>query len=228
MRDQDALLYAISDEPHDDLPRFVYADWLEENGDPQRAEFIRVQCQLDALSPLDPDRLPWEIRQAELLQVHVSGWLEQARASLPIRVGVFKRGFPVVTVEADDVEALESLPTHVPLGGLCVNVPPQDESWLGTGRAMLRAVGIGDRSAAFWSSPALKRVAWLRIQCIRDDSIVRSLIRSEALSHINTLELHSCITLPVGLGDEGLMELRDPPHSPAFAALPSGTAPPGS
>lgn len=34
---------AISARPLDDLPRLVYADWLEEQGDPDRAEFIRVQ-----------------------------------------------------------------------------------------------------------------------------------------------------------------------------------------
>jgi len=44
-----ALLAAIWAAPHDDLPRLVYADWLDESGDPAkaaRAEFIRVQCEL--------------------------------------------------------------------------------------------------------------------------------------------------------------------------------------
>jgi uncharacterized protein (TIGR02996 family) len=30
----------------DDAPRLVYADWLEEHGDADRAEFIRAQCEL--------------------------------------------------------------------------------------------------------------------------------------------------------------------------------------
>ena len=38
----DALLRAIIDSPADDTPRLVCADWLDENGDPARAEFIRV------------------------------------------------------------------------------------------------------------------------------------------------------------------------------------------
>jgi uncharacterized protein (TIGR02996 family) len=33
----------------DHVTRLVYADWLEENGDPQRAEFIRVQCADDQI-----------------------------------------------------------------------------------------------------------------------------------------------------------------------------------
>ena len=49
MTDGDALLAAIYHNPHDDTPRLVYADWLEENGDEARAEFIRVQCRIAAL-----------------------------------------------------------------------------------------------------------------------------------------------------------------------------------
>jgi uncharacterized protein (TIGR02996 family) len=40
----DAFMRAIRAAPDDDGPRLVYADWLEENGEPARAEFIRVQC----------------------------------------------------------------------------------------------------------------------------------------------------------------------------------------
>lgn len=42
--DEDALLRAILDRPDDDLPRLVLADWLDEHGEGERAEFIRVQC----------------------------------------------------------------------------------------------------------------------------------------------------------------------------------------
>lgn len=38
-----ALLQAILADPQDDLPRLAYADWLEENGRQERAEFIRAQ-----------------------------------------------------------------------------------------------------------------------------------------------------------------------------------------
>ena len=38
-----ALLRACKDEPEDDAPRLVLADWLEEHGDEQRARFIRRQ-----------------------------------------------------------------------------------------------------------------------------------------------------------------------------------------
>ena len=41
MADGDALLRGILTRAADDAPRLVYADWLDENGQPDRAAFIR-------------------------------------------------------------------------------------------------------------------------------------------------------------------------------------------
>ena len=38
----DPFVAAICAEPDDDLPRLIYADWLDDRGDP-RGEFIRLQ-----------------------------------------------------------------------------------------------------------------------------------------------------------------------------------------
>lgn len=58
------LLQAVCASPDDDTPRLVLADWWEEHGQPDRAEFVRVQCELakpgSALEPLpfgDPNAL---------------------------------------------------------------------------------------------------------------------------------------------------------------------------
>jgi len=45
MTDGPALLAAILANPDEDTPRLMYADWLDENGQPERAEFIRVQIE---------------------------------------------------------------------------------------------------------------------------------------------------------------------------------------
>lgn len=45
----DAILRAILEEPRDDLHRLAFADWLEEQGDDARAEFVRVQIRLGLL-----------------------------------------------------------------------------------------------------------------------------------------------------------------------------------
>ena len=46
MSDGDALLKAILKNPACDTARLVYADWLQENGEGDRAEFIRLQVGL--------------------------------------------------------------------------------------------------------------------------------------------------------------------------------------
>lgn len=43
--DQRAILMAIDADPENDIPRLVYADWLEEHDQPERAEFIRVESE---------------------------------------------------------------------------------------------------------------------------------------------------------------------------------------
>jgi len=48
--DRERLYRAILDDPEDTTLRLVYADCLEEQGDPQ-AEFIRVQCRMDGMEP---------------------------------------------------------------------------------------------------------------------------------------------------------------------------------
>ena len=43
------LLAAIKADPADDLPRLLAADWLADHDEGERAEFIRVQCELAQL-----------------------------------------------------------------------------------------------------------------------------------------------------------------------------------
>jgi uncharacterized protein (TIGR02996 family) len=50
------FLQEIIASPDDDTPRLIYADWLDERGDP-RGEFIRVQCELATLTR--PAATPW-------------------------------------------------------------------------------------------------------------------------------------------------------------------------
>jgi uncharacterized protein (TIGR02996 family) len=42
MREREALLEAIFAAADDDLPRLVYADWLDDHGEADQAEFIRA------------------------------------------------------------------------------------------------------------------------------------------------------------------------------------------
>lgn len=65
LREEDALRAEIAARPDDDLPRLIYADWLEERGEP-RGELIRLQCEL-AGGGCDHDRRrQLETREAEV------------------------------------------------------------------------------------------------------------------------------------------------------------------
>ena len=55
--DGPALLAAILANPEDDTPRLVYADWLDENAQPFRAEFIRAQIAVALGTATDRQRI---------------------------------------------------------------------------------------------------------------------------------------------------------------------------
>jgi uncharacterized protein (TIGR02996 family) len=77
MSDRAAFVSAIAAAPDDDLPKLVFADWLDENGDPNRAEFIRLSVayfrEATAFPPKpDPAKLA---RIRELFHAHHLAWL---------------------------------------------------------------------------------------------------------------------------------------------------------
>ncbi len=53
-----ALLAAVIADPEDVGVRLVYADWLEEHDEPERAEFVRVQVELAAWVGRDEEHCP--------------------------------------------------------------------------------------------------------------------------------------------------------------------------
>jgi uncharacterized protein (TIGR02996 family) len=69
-----AFLADIKEAPEDDAPRLIFADWLEEQGDP-RGEFMRVQCQLARMSQDDPRRNDLRWRESELRDQNILSWL---------------------------------------------------------------------------------------------------------------------------------------------------------
>jgi uncharacterized protein (TIGR02996 family) len=107
MSTADAFLQAICDDPDDDTPRLVYADWLEEHGNAaelDRARFIRLQIEAHRLPEFDRRRYQCKWEAERLLGRHRTAWL----ASLPWWVkryggGFFERGF---------VQGLSVLPRH--------------------------------------------------------------------------------------------------------------------
>jgi uncharacterized protein (TIGR02996 family) len=132
MPEATAFYQAIRDNPGDDSARLVFADWLDENGDPGRAEFIRAQVRLDSvrhvIPPPEETRLAfhyglsraggvWEcpydtferrslaFRCRNLIEAHEDEWLGTLR-ELPRRDWNWSRGFlDVVELSPESIAA---------------------------------------------------------------------------------------------------------------------------
>lgn len=103
MTDGDALFAAILADPDEDTPRLAYADWLQEDGEHDRAEFIRVQVELARFTP--NESVPWNARavalrarEKALFAAHGASWLAPLRGSggplkHEVAHGQFRRGF---------------------------------------------------------------------------------------------------------------------------------------
>jgi uncharacterized protein (TIGR02996 family) len=103
MPEREAFLRTIGDNPDDDGPRHVFADWLEERGDPY-GEFIRLQCERNRLADTDrAGRQQLTSRLDELSEQHEKIW-RQALPRLPgVAWGPFHRGL-VESIRIDTAE----------------------------------------------------------------------------------------------------------------------------
>src|SRR4051794_24408715 len=89
-----SLLRAVAAEPEIDSPRLVYADWCDENGQPERAEFIRLQIDRSRRPFRDrAHHFPTE-REVALETAHRERWLSYVAPMAPNKSLHFERGFP--------------------------------------------------------------------------------------------------------------------------------------
>lgn len=79
MTHEEAFIQAIREAPSDDAPRLIYADWLEEQGQADRAEFIRVQCRLARLTEEGTQKSIVSVQAEELLRKHWDEWVGPLR-----------------------------------------------------------------------------------------------------------------------------------------------------
>src|SRR4051812_24390716 len=79
--EQQAIIREIVARPDDDLPRLIYADWLEERGDPQ-GEFIRIQCALAQGGRSPEETRELRERELELLKAYRAEWVARISAGI--------------------------------------------------------------------------------------------------------------------------------------------------
>lgn len=136
--DRDALLAAIRANPEEDTPRLMFADWLDENGDAARAEFIRLQCELGQLADDGSDsqvvyeflrdrdndtrvsadwtqiddgihrRIALTTRADDLLKQNWDAWAPKFLKKYKVQWSSFRRGFPH-HVRVDDLRKVKEI-----------------------------------------------------------------------------------------------------------------------
>jgi uncharacterized protein (TIGR02996 family) len=94
MSTESGFLSEIRERPGDDAPRLVFADWLDDQGDADRAEFVRAQVRLAALPEWDAARFDLEERALDLLAEHRERWLAHLPKWARAEELTFRRGLP--------------------------------------------------------------------------------------------------------------------------------------
>jgi uncharacterized protein (TIGR02996 family) len=145
MSTERALYQGVLDAPDDAAPRLVFADWLEEHGQPERAEFIRVQLAQEGEPELSPRWRELEKRSRALLKGRARKWAPAADdlAWEPW----FRRGFveSVCTTARGFADRPDELFARAPLRSLRITVGNEP----------------GDVLARRFQSPVLRRLRHL-------------------------------------------------------------------
>jgi uncharacterized protein (TIGR02996 family) len=185
MNERDAFIRGIAANLYDDAPRLAFADWLDEHGEHDRAEFIRVQCELE------PIRDKYEIPRAAELHAReehfgsrgmsqynqAHGWLgampegwDDWRKGAALE---YRRGFL-------DVLALPTR-TFLELGARIRALHPTIRRVV-----LFRVNSYGERLAA---CAALEGLVELELACWYSEEDARAITASPYLSRLQVLEL---------------------------------------
>ncbi len=195
---------AIASDPDEDTPRLVYADWLDENGDPEQAEFIRGQIARHQNSDAKGDLTPGELarlatRERVLLAQNRNRWLQPLHGlNAHGRVyGDFSRGFVnEVVIDA------------------AVFAERGDELWALSPVTELHLNHLEPAAERLSDCPHLARVRALNLSGAVSPDTLRRLLDSPYLTELHRLRLES-----VPLDDRGIQVLADGAALPALRSF---------
>jgi uncharacterized protein (TIGR02996 family) len=170
---EEGFLRDICAHPDDVAPRLVYADWLDERarkGDAERAEFIRLQCRLDA-EPEMPrkQREALQKREEELLEAWKKVWNRPFKGLFSVyeyRRGFLERGTLKATTFIKEGDRILGL---TPLRFVKLRDPKHYFDGLARTKALTRLAGLSLnygqmgawRSETFLASRHLGTLRWL-------------------------------------------------------------------
>jgi len=112
-----AFLADVKENPEDDTPRLILADWLDEYGGPAdqaRADLIRTQIEKARLPQGHPDHFVLGQRERELIQRWGSAWVGPLLDR--VRLVRHERGMVMLTLSCGMLQArglLQHIEQHV-------------------------------------------------------------------------------------------------------------------
>lgn len=196
MSDHDALLHAIGEHPEEDTPRLMFADWLDENGEPERADFVRNQVELARFDLNDPARAPLVRKNARYLTHLAPQWKAELPRIPGVEWGDFNRGLIEEVQAASESPIVDHAADIFAVPGIHV----LRLRWLRNGRKLARV-------------RQLTRVRVLRMVAARADaSTLRDLFASPHLRRLTVIDLHgnwAGDTLPPDLADGRFPDLAE-------------------
>lgn len=181
------FIEAIQAEPDDDVPRLIFADFLEDQGDPQ-AELIRVQLRLrDPNVQLSLDELGrMARRRSELLRHFDREWVEPLKRLGALGVEI-RRGF----VDELRISAADFVRNATEILALA------------PGLRLLNLRRAGTRISEVVETPEMHRIRYLDLRVAELSRVdLYRLSQAESLRQLTGLNLHGN-----HLGDEGLLTL---------------------
>lgn len=206
MGHNEAFLESIRETPDDDAPRLIYADWLDEHGHVDEADFIRTQCTLHTTDSFDPQRIRLKTREDELfrkpaIRAYCKEWKQKIGTCLSRRAGFtveMKRGFPAdLWVHGSVIKnRLRSVMETAPVDGLFLQSDPEVESLFreecATKIHRLCVQFLSENDAgALWTSKyatGLKEL-YFGYDWLANDDYIYELIQSAFLHNLHTLHL---------------------------------------
>ena len=198
------FLAAICAHLDDDTPRLVFADWLQENGDEVRAEFIRVQCEQERnLQVWDAEQRGKAVARASELQKQAGTRWTSTFPKWADSLLLFGRGFVSCfrTTARRWLKAGARIRRQTPVSMLSLTHLAGLEHQLlpsplvfGLKRLFLQHVET-DGALALADSPALDTLVGLDLyvnrRCVLDPDAAASVFRSPRLANVRTLQLSS-------------------------------------
>jgi len=206
------FLEQITADVDDDATRLVFSDWLEERGEIDRAEFIRVQVQRAELPAWDAAQVGLRIREQELLAEHGETWLNEMPEIPGMRWEGFRRGI-VAVVSFVNFEAMrtsaQAARAIAPIEAVRVQWPRRRESTENAPPiAELRELTLTGRpydneTKRLANSPQLETLRVLKALGLEADDLGR-LAESPHLKNLKKL----CLTSN-GVGTSGVLSLTN-------------------